>query len=667
MWRSGTRDHDSSESQQSQRETAPGKVTRSERISRRANGGAVTADPDAAVASTAGSHGSSLPDGVRGKFEASLGTDLSSVRVHTGESSASAAQGLGARAFAVGQDIHFGAGQYQPDDPFGMHLLAHEVAHTVQQAGGGPRMKLEVSAPGDSFEAEADRAADAMVSGAPAVISSGAPQISRQVDGAAPTPANGDDKAAMPVFVEFSKDGKWDAQQVLATLQGHATVPQELQAAILEGPRATAIYCVALRDKISATLVDPAREEEVERITAALTTRRTELFYATSRSPLQYRQLAEVAEWGNQYGGGVTGAEGQHTSAQGGAGDPAVAAKPGGEKAQAHANAAAESFATKLSSEAGARIRQGDKDQIRDAKFQSNDAHQGSESGDAALNGWTFLRDPFDNTVTAVRPDGTGLQFTFLAEGTPEAPKLTLIRTLELSKLRVGALKRQDQMAPGEAQEGPDGPAKRRAQDKANGDAARKQFRIDHPAEMSAYDDAMKKWKEDGSQGNPPSPPKGYPTDKQTTSCPLTPNDVYKAADPAAEGFFPFSPQTQWKSWRTLAKNPEGPSPGDVYYLWDNAKSWVAHMGVFKSAAPVPGTEDLWTWTVTDGGQGGYASIQQNQERTRGPFNKKTGIFSSSIAEAGQQKGDRKLYGWVDIDAFRANPEKVPDQKDAKK
>lgn len=120
-------------------------------------------------------------------------------------------------------------------------------------------MKLEVSAPGDSFEAEADRAADAMVSGAPAVICSGAPQISRQVDGAAPAPANADDKAAMPVFVEFSKDGKWDAQQVLATLQGHATVPQELQAAILEGPRATAIYCVALRDKISATLVDPAR------------------------------------------------------------------------------------------------------------------------------------------------------------------------------------------------------------------------------------------------------------------------------------------------------------------------------------------------------------------------------------------------------------------------
>lgn len=57
------------------------------------------------------------------------------------------------------------------------------------------------------------------------------------------------------------------------------------------------------------------------------------------------------------------------------------------------------------------------------------------------------------------------------------------------------------------------------------------------------------------------------------------------------------------------------------------------------------------------------AVIAAYEQRTRGPFNKKTGIFSSSIAEAGQQKGDRKLYGWVDIDAFRANPEKVPEPK----
>jgi hypothetical protein len=136
---------------------APGKTTRTQLIQLKAKSG-----------------GAPLPDAARAQFEGSLGADLSSVRVHTGASSAEAAEGLGARAFATGQDIHFGAGQYQPDDPFGMHLLAHEVAHTVQQgsAGGGAQMKLEVSTPGDAYESEADVAAEAMVRGAPASVSS---------------------------------------------------------------------------------------------------------------------------------------------------------------------------------------------------------------------------------------------------------------------------------------------------------------------------------------------------------------------------------------------------------------------------------------------------------------------------------------------------------------
>jgi hypothetical protein len=108
------------------------------------------------------------------KFEGSLGADLSGVRVHTGGESATAASAVGARAFATGQDIHFGAGQYDPVSSEGQHLLAHEVAHTVQQRGGNPsgvQYKLEVSAPGDAFEHEADHAAAAMVSGAPASVS----------------------------------------------------------------------------------------------------------------------------------------------------------------------------------------------------------------------------------------------------------------------------------------------------------------------------------------------------------------------------------------------------------------------------------------------------------------------------------------------------------------
>lgn len=158
---------------------APGRASRTARLHRRAVG-SVTADADARLAAASGSVGAPLPDDARARFEASLGADLSAVRVHTGPASADAAEGLGARAFADGRDIHFGAGQYQPDDPYGFHLLAHEVAHTAQ-AGAGPRTKLAVSSPGDAAEVEADRAADAMVRGEPVALTSAPATLHRSL------------------------------------------------------------------------------------------------------------------------------------------------------------------------------------------------------------------------------------------------------------------------------------------------------------------------------------------------------------------------------------------------------------------------------------------------------------------------------------------------------
>jgi hypothetical protein len=145
---------------------------------RDANG--VAAGADAAIASASSSSGMSLPVPIQRKFEASLGTDLSSVRVHTGGESQAAASAVGAKAYTMGQDVHFGAGHYDPTSSAGEHLLAHEVAHTVQQQGGTPtrQNKLEVSAPQDAAEHEADRAADAMVSGASASVT-GASGVSR--------------------------------------------------------------------------------------------------------------------------------------------------------------------------------------------------------------------------------------------------------------------------------------------------------------------------------------------------------------------------------------------------------------------------------------------------------------------------------------------------------
>src|SRR5205823_906304 len=76
--------------------------------------------------------GGKLPDDLRGKMEDKLGADLSGVKVHTGGDSASAAESLGARAFTVGSDVHFGAGQFAPGSKEGDRLLAHELTHVVQ-------------------------------------------------------------------------------------------------------------------------------------------------------------------------------------------------------------------------------------------------------------------------------------------------------------------------------------------------------------------------------------------------------------------------------------------------------------------------------------------------------------------------------------------------------
>ena len=78
-----------------------------------------------------------LPDDLRRHFEHRLGRDLSGLRVRTGAPAARAAASVAARAFTLGQDMVFGAGEFRPHSSEGRHLLAHEVAHTLQQDRGG--------------------------------------------------------------------------------------------------------------------------------------------------------------------------------------------------------------------------------------------------------------------------------------------------------------------------------------------------------------------------------------------------------------------------------------------------------------------------------------------------------------------------------------------------
>jgi hypothetical protein len=92
--------------------------------------------------------GAPLPAGVRSYFEPRFGHDFSRVRVHTDGAAASAAGSIRAQAYTLGRDIVFASGAYSPDTHAGQHLLAHELAHVVQQQGRSERVqrKLKVDA-----------------------------------------------------------------------------------------------------------------------------------------------------------------------------------------------------------------------------------------------------------------------------------------------------------------------------------------------------------------------------------------------------------------------------------------------------------------------------------------------------------------------------------------
>src|SRR6266849_2603310 len=70
--------------------------------------------------------------------------DLSRIRVHTDAAAVAAARAVHADAFTVGQHLVFDAGRYSPNTHQGRHLLAHELAHSMQQESA-PRLRRRLS------------------------------------------------------------------------------------------------------------------------------------------------------------------------------------------------------------------------------------------------------------------------------------------------------------------------------------------------------------------------------------------------------------------------------------------------------------------------------------------------------------------------------------------
>jgi len=133
------------------------------------------------------SSGRPLEPGVRNAMESRFQHDFSRVRVHTDARAAESARAVGASAYTVGEHVAFGAGRYEPGTRAGVRLLAHELAHVRQQAGGASASfmpRLLVGEGGSPLEREAEAAADAVVAARTPCVAgrSDGPRLQRHPD-----------------------------------------------------------------------------------------------------------------------------------------------------------------------------------------------------------------------------------------------------------------------------------------------------------------------------------------------------------------------------------------------------------------------------------------------------------------------------------------------------
>jgi len=112
------------------------------------------------------SPGKPLDSQTRAFMEPRAGHNFSKVRVHTDERAAESAEAVNALAYTVGNDVVFGRGQYSPKTPQGQYLIAHELAHVVQQGETANLLQpLSLEPINSSAEHEASAAANTLLLG----------------------------------------------------------------------------------------------------------------------------------------------------------------------------------------------------------------------------------------------------------------------------------------------------------------------------------------------------------------------------------------------------------------------------------------------------------------------------------------------------------------------
>ncbi|HET6974142.1 MAG TPA: DUF4157 domain-containing protein, partial [Pyrinomonadaceae bacterium] len=147
-------------------------------------GGARDEDVDPEEIKSQLGSGQALDAPLRSRMEGAFGHDFSRVRVHANTQAAVLTSSLNARAFTVGTDVGFAAGEYKPGTLIGDALIAHELAHVVQQGDSAQNtaapMKKETGANSDVLEQDADESAVGAVASIWGGVKHGLTKVSRK-------------------------------------------------------------------------------------------------------------------------------------------------------------------------------------------------------------------------------------------------------------------------------------------------------------------------------------------------------------------------------------------------------------------------------------------------------------------------------------------------------
>ncbi|MGH9836398.1 MAG: eCIS core domain-containing protein [Blastocatellia bacterium] len=184
------------------------------------------------------SSGRPLDAATREFMEPRFRHDFSGVRVHTDSQAAESARAVNALAYTMGRDVVFGAGRYAPGTTAGKKLLAHELAHTIQQAGSGSVLqgKLNIGDANDRYEREADQAGENALSGAVQVELAGASRLQRTI-------GDGHDLTAARFAGDVVLEAVYDNERLLKDSDKGAAV-RKLQQALVDSGFSLPIFGV---------------------------------------------------------------------------------------------------------------------------------------------------------------------------------------------------------------------------------------------------------------------------------------------------------------------------------------------------------------------------------------------------------------------------------------